>query len=299
MMRVNEIVLERIEIAAGGVELDNRGVMSDKAIEATGFAKRFVVEEGVSLFDLAMVAVSKIPREELAGIGGVVAATFSNEKRFPQLSVAVASALGLGAGVPAFDIQMACSAYPYAVYLAGRMAADTGRKILVLDGDIQSKLSDPSDAMTTPLFSDAMSATIVSSGEGESSLVDFYSKASDALSCGASGPIKMDGFGVFSFVACEVAPFLKRFLAEIGDSRIDAFVPHQANMYMVRQLANTLGLSDKLHTSGEEFANPGSVSVPLTIVERGVSGRVLIAGFGAGLSACAATVTVMSRDCHR
>jgi 3-oxoacyl-[acyl-carrier-protein] synthase III len=67
-------------------------------------------------------------------------------------------------------------------------------------------------------------------------------------------------------------------------------------MYMVRQLANTLGLADKLHTSGEKYANPGSVSIPLTIAERGVSGRVLIAGFGAGLSASAAIVTVKSRD---
>ena len=296
MIRVKEIVLERIEIALGDVEIDNRGIMSDKALDATGFTKRFVVKDGVSLFDLAMAAASKIPREELSEIGGVIAATFSNEKRFPQLSVAVASALGLGADIPAFDIQMACSAYPYAVYLAGRMAADTGRKILVLDGDIQSALSDPADTATTPLFSDAVSATVVSSGSGDESPIDFYSKASDALSCEASGPIKMDGFAVFSFVACEVAPFLKRFISGIGDSRIDAFVPHQANMYMVRQLANTLGFADKLHTSGEEFANPGSVSIPLTIVKRGVSGRVLIAGFGAGLSASAAIVTVKRRD---
>lgn len=292
MIRVKEIVLERIEIAVGDVEIDNRGVMTDKALEATGFTRRFAVKDGVSLFDLAMAAVSKIPRGELAEIGGVVAATFSNENRFPQLSVAVASALGLGANIPAFDLQMACSAYPYAVYLAGRIAADTGRKVLVLDGDIQSALSDPADTMTTPLFSDAMSATIVSSnGDGES-FVDFYSKASDALSCGPAGPIKMDGFGVFSFVACEVAPFLKRFLADIDEPPVNAFVPHQANMYMVRQLANVLGLADRLCTSGEEFANPGSVSIPLTITKRGVSGRALIVGFGAGLSACAAVVTV-------
>lgn len=296
MIRVNEIVLERIEIATGEVEIDNRGVLSDKALEATGFTKRFIVKKGVSLFDLALGAASKIPKDELVEIGGVIAATFSNERRFPQLSVAIASALGLNANIPAFDIQMACSAYPYALYLAGRMAADTGRKILVLDGDIQSALSDPSDVSTTPLFTDAMSATIVSAGEGNSSFVDFYSKSSDILSCEASGPIKMDGFGVFSFVACEVVPFLKRFLTEANEAKIDVFVPHQANMYMVRQLANSLALNDKLYTSGEEFANPGSASIPLTIAKRGVSGRVFIAGFGAGLSASAAIVTVKKCD---
>ena len=82
MIRVNEIVLERIEIATGDVEIDNRGVLSDKALEATGFTKRFIVKKGVSLFDLAFAAASKIPKEELVeieiiekiGAGGLSAA---------------------------------------------------------------------------------------------------------------------------------------------------------------------------------------------------------------------------------
>ena len=85
---------------------------------------------------------------------------------------------------------------------------------------------------------------------------------------------------------------MKNFLDKSGNPAVDAFVPHQANMYMVRQLARSLALTDKLVTSGEEFANPGSASIPLTIAYRNVKGRVLIAGFGAGLSASAAIVTV-------
>lgn len=296
MTRVREIVLERVEAVTGGIEIDNRGVLPQKAVDATGFVKRYVVKKGEGLLELALKAARRIPAKELSEVGGVIAATFSYAKRFPSLSTAVATELGLGKALPAFDLQMACSAYPYAVYLAGRMAADTGRKILVIDGDVQSALSDPADTATTPLFTDAASATIVSAGEEGAGAVDFYSRASDALSCASVGPVKMDGFGVFSFVATEVTPFLKGFLSQVNDIGIDAFVPHQANMYMVRQLASSLGLSDKLYTSGEEFANPGSASIPLTIASRGVSGRVLIAGFGAGLSAAAAVVTVKNAD---
>ena len=103
----------------------------------------------------------------------------------------------------------------------------------------------------------------------------------------------MDGFGVFSFVATEVTPFLKRFveLSAASDPRpLDGFAPHQANLYMVRQLARSLGLTDRLLTDGGAFANPGSCSVPLTLANSGRTGRMLIAGFGAGLSAAAATV---------
>lgn len=291
MMRVNEIVLERVEAAVGEVEIDNRGVLSRKALDATGFTKRYTVKEGEGLFDLAVKAARKIPAEVLSQVGGVIAATFSHANRFPQLSTAVAAELGLANSIPSFDLQMACSAYPYAVYLASRLSADTGSKILVIDGDVQSALSDPDDTSTTPLFTDAATATLVSAGEPGAGAVDFYSRASDALSCAPAGPIKMDGFGVFSFVATEVAPFLKAFAAE-AQGGIDAFVPHQANMYMVRQLAQSLGLADRLYTCGEEYANAGSASIPLTIATRNVAGRALIAGFGAGLSASAAVVTI-------
>ena len=291
MIITREIVIERVAAAVGEVAVDNRGIIPDRTIEATGFSMRRLVSPGTALADLSMRAIENLPADSLSDVDGVVAATFSSERRFPSLAASIASRLSLPSHVPAFDLQMACSAYPYAVYLAARMAADLGKKVLVVDGDIQSSLSDPDDAASTPLFSDASTASIVSAVGEVLGAVDFYTRASDALECGPVGPIKMDGFGVFSFVAAEVAPFLKRFLAEsVVD--VDAFVPHQANMYMVRQLAETLGLSDRLVTSGEEFANSGSSSIPLTIAHRGVSGRAFIAGFGAGLSASCATVRI-------
>lgn len=297
MIAVPEIVLERIAVAVGSVAVDNRGTVPAKTLEATGFTVRHVVPEGTSLIDLSLAAVRKLPEAELAAVGGVIAATFSQEDRFPALAVRLAGALGLPPTTPAFDLQLACSAYPYAVYLAGRLAADTGRRVLVVNGDIQSRLTDPADLNTTPLFSDAATATLVSADPTASarSYVGFLSHASDALTCPAAGPIRMDGFGVFSFVAAEVTPFLKAFLAEAGaaDPRpIDLFAPHQANLYMVRQLARSLGLSDRLLVSGDVYANPGSCSVPLTLAHAGKSGRALIAGFGAGLSAAVATVRV-------
>ena len=80
----------------------------------------------------------------------------------------------------------------------------------------------------------------------------------------------------------------------------DLFAPHQANMYMVRQLAKSLGLRDRLLTSGERFANPGSCSVPLTLAAAQTPpiGRALMAGFGAGLSAGAVLVT-LDASCRR
>ena len=290
MIAFPETVLERVCAAVGETEADNAVSFPANVVEATGFVRRRIAESGESLFDLAMRAVRQIPTEELADVGGVIAATFSYEMRFPSLAVRVASDLGLPPSTPAFDLQMACSAYPYAVYLASRMSADSGKRVLVVNGDLQSPLADQSDAVTAPLFSDAATVTLVRSSDSGISHFAALSRHSDALSCPASGPVTMDGFGVFSFVATEVAPFLADFVKETGELPFDGFVPHQANMYMVRRLASSLGMSDILLTSGEEFANPGSCSIPLTLTTRAHPGRYLLAGFGAGLSAAAVTV---------
>ena len=262
---------------------------------------------GESLRNLAFGAAREVARDTM-DIGGVIVATFSNERRFPSLAVEIASALGLPATTPAFDLQMACSAYPYAVYLGGRIAADTGKKVLIIDGDVQSRLVDAADHDTGSIFSDAVTASLVGVEVGvevgvgsgtKESCFDFYSKFNDeALYCGETGPIKMKGFDVFSFVATDVVRFLRDFLSSLSTNHFalgtDFFAPHQANPYMIRQLAKSLGLEDRLLTLNESKKNPGSCSIPMTLAAhpecRGH--RVLLAGFGAGYSAAAATVFV-------
>lgn len=240
---------------------------------------------GESLPDLARRAVSALG--DVDGVRGAIAATFSSPDRFPALAVRAADWLRLPAGSPAFDVQMACSAYPYALYLAGRLAADLGGRVVVVDGDAQLPLVDAFDRATGAIFSDACTATVVSAGRGESRF-DFLSRLSGDLECPAAGPIRMDGMKVFSFVATEVAAFLRGF-----GSDFDVFAPHQANPYMVRQLAKSLGLQDRLLTIPDEMKNPGSCSVPMALAANPRPGaRALVAGFGAGYSAAAGVVAL-------
>jgi 3-oxoacyl-[acyl-carrier-protein] synthase-3 len=251
------------------------------------------VGRGEPLADVALRAVDRLG-DSARGVGSVVAATFSNQDRFPSLAVRVASSLGLPMSVPAFDIQMACSAYPYALYAAGRLAADTHLPSLVIDGDVQSPLVDASDHATGEIFSDAVTATIVTADAASPSFSPFSFLTrhdASALSCPAAGPIKMDGFGVFTFVATEVSEFLREFLAEAGMSP-DMFAPHQANPYMVRQLAKSLGLSDRLLAIDDSLKNPGSCSVAMALAAGARPGTALVAGFGAGLSAAAGIVRI-------
>lgn len=285
MITIPEVVIANVTSVCGEVIVDNIPLVEARQLAATGFRTRVVVKDGTSLFDLCLSAANNIYTEHVAG---VIAATFSNENRFPSLAVQLASALGLPAETPAFDLQMACSAYPYALFLAGQMAAATKGPILVVHGDIQSRLVDKNDASTNFLFSDVATATIVRANPDATSQFAALSKASDALTCAATGPIRMDGFKVFSFVAQDVLAMLKQF----APTDYDLFVPHQANMYMVRQLAKALGAKETLISNGC-YANPGGCSIPLILHEQimqFVGKRALLAGFGAGLSAAALTV---------
>lgn len=279
---------------------------NDKAnaiVQATGFPVRRSVDPGVNVMDLmlpaAKLAIGDLPPYE---IGGVVAVSFSSPDRFPALSMRMQHELGLPRTVAAVDLGMACSGYPYGLMVAGQLAVATGRHVLLVDGDVQSAFVDVADVNTLAVMSDAATATLVAPSDGIVRM-DFRTDGShgDVLSCPAAGKIHMNGFGVFRFVATDVSVFLKEFLSEAGMTP-DFFVPHQANMYMVRQLAASLGLEQRLLSSGPRFANPGSCSVPLTLASgafpddsNGVRQfSTLIAAFGAGLSASAALINLSS-----
>ena len=279
---------------------DNRAILSelvgpakaDAIVKSTGFLFRRVAAPGTTVFDLAVAAARRaLDGVDPASLGGTVAVTFSAPDRFPALSIRLHHALGLPPDAAALDLSLACSGYPYGLFAAAQLATSSGKRVLLVDGDVQSAHVDTSDVNTLAVMSDAATATLIAPGGTPATFAFLTDGAgADVLRCGTDGKIHMDGFGVFRFVAGPVSQFLKEFCATAAMP--DIFIPHQANMYMVRQLAKSLGLENQLRTSGERFANPGSCSVPLTLAATEGAGRALFAGFGAGLSAAAAFVDV-------
>jgi len=282
--------VDNLEICTALVGAEKAGAI----VKSTGFAVRRVLETGRSLLDLALPAArAALADVDPSTLGGVVAVTFSSPARFPALAIRLQHELGLPRTCAALDLQLACGGYPYGLLVAGQLAAATGRKILLVDGDVQSAHVDASDVTTLAVMSDAATATLVSADPSTAPAAfafDTDGSGADVLSCGADGTIRMDGFGVFRYVAGPVAAFLRAFVS--SGAAPDLFVPHQANMYMVRQLAKGLGLADRLLASGERFTNPGSCSVPLTLAANDGHGLAVLAGFGAGLAASAARVSI-------
>ena len=129
----------------------------------------------------------------------------------------------------------------------------------------------------------------------------------DALQLPFGGKLTMDGLGVFKFVTMDVLYMIQGFMAEIGENpeTIDAFVPHQANVFMIQQIAKKLKFPpEKLWVSGDVLGNSSSATVPTTIaycgnevtLGAGRDRRLLIAGFGGGLSAAVGIID-LPKEC--
>ena len=159
---------------------------------------------------------------------------------------------------------------------------------------------DPADIATVPVMADAGTATLVAPSDGQDGgtwKFAFLTNGAkgDTLTLPFGGKISMDGLGIFKFVTMDVLYLICDFMAATGETpeTIDAFVPHQANVFMIQQIAKKLKFPpEKLWVSGDVFGNSSSATVPTTIAycggkneSRAAKGRLLVSGFGGGLSA--------------
>jgi len=308
-------------------------------MESTGIKTRYIANTGTSSSDLCLACAEELLRgteTDTGDIGAVIFVTFTPDRLMPFNAAIVQDKLSLNKEIPCFDISLACSGYAYGIYVASTFVKATGKKVLLLDGDIQSAYMSPYDKSTVPVMADAGSATLLSPGDDKAEWkFTFYTDGSGRESlmipaAGSASPIKvedlefkvfedggrrrntdiyMDGFTIFRFVASEISKWLLRFLEASGESAdtIDSFVPHQANMYMIKKLGRKLNI-DWEHTwqSGDVVGNSASATIPVTIafdVEKRLNtekeNRVLISGFGGGLSASAGIITLDPKSYYR
>lgn len=276
-------------------------------VKATGIKSRRVVDDETSSLDLCVSAAERlfadlgVAKEE---IGAVIDVTFTPERTMPCNACQAQRRLGLPTDMIAFDINLACSGWAYGLYVAGMMAKSTDRKVLLLDGDTQTPFMDPADIATVPVMADAGTATLVSPSRVEGGALWKFSfltngAKGDTLTLPFGGKISMDGLGIFKFVTMDVLYLIRDFMAELGETpeTIDAFVPHQANIFMIQQIAKKLKFPvEKLWISGDVLGNSSSATVPTTIAYCGISKpgdkKLLVSGFGGGLSASVGLINI-------
>lgn len=271
-------------------------------VKTTGVSKRRIVSSGAGLFDLCESACGEL--FSLTGvnpsdIGAVVSVSFTSPSRMPGISHFIQSRFGLGSDVMALDLSAACAGYIYGLYTSALLARETGKSVVLIDGDVQSAYLDGSDVSTLAVLADGATASLVSPSAGGEKLkfsFETHGEKGGALKLQDSF-IRMDGFGVFKFVASDVVRFAREFISRAAPE-VDAFIPHQPNVYMVNELARCVGIDEsKVWRSADKIGNISSASIPATIAlnfGRSPAGQTLnavLCGFGGGLSIGAAKLS--------
>src|SRR5262245_56710579 len=169
---------------------------SDLCLEA---AKRCIDQAGVKTSDIDLVLVG----------------TFTPDMSFPSTACLVQDQLKLSC--PAVDLQAACAGFMYALITGyAYVASGASDLALVIGGDCNSRVTNPNDIKTYPLFGDGAGAVLIARGAAEQGILAYVLGADgsggDLLSrpaCGSRMPpsaeyldkglqyMHMDGRAVF------------------------------------------------------------------------------------------------------
>jgi 3-oxoacyl-[acyl-carrier-protein] synthase-3 len=105
--------------------------------------------------------------------------------------------------------------------------------------------------------------------------------------------IRMQGNEVFKHAVRSMADAAQEALTanELGPDDIDLFIPHQANIRIMKKVAERLKIPlDRVYVNIERYGNTSSATIPVALDEANRSGRlkpgdlVLLDGFGGGLT---------------
>jgi 3-oxoacyl-[acyl-carrier-protein] synthase-3 len=160
--------------------------------------------------------------------------------------------------------------------------ADT---ILLVGTEIISRMVDWTDRGTCILFGDGAGAVVMQADSDTSRGVLATCLASDGsmgdmLRMPAYGDkrfMHMKGSEVFKHAVRLMSEIARQACSQAGVSIEDAdvIIPHQANIRIIRGLAEKLGVSmEKVVTNIEKFGNTSSASIPLALDDAWSTGRI-------------------------
>ncbi|PSL57235.1 3-oxoacyl-[acyl-carrier-protein] synthase III [Saccharothrix carnea] len=286
----------------------------------TGIGQRHVVAPGVATSDLAVDAGSRaLKAADVDHVDLVVVATTTPDHPCPATAPSVAARLGLG-HVPAYDLAAVCTGFVYALASgAGAVASGLAKSVLVIGAETYSSILDPTDRTTSVIFGDGAGAVVLGAGEHDEpgALLEFDLGSDGTLadvimipgggSRQRSGGVpadpadvyfRMDGKRVFRAAVQRMAGSARVVLDRAGwrVDDVDRFVGHQANVRILRAVAEELGLApDRLVVNLDKVGNTSAASIPLALAdaaqrdELSSGDRVVLSAFGGGVTwgACA------------
>jgi 3-oxoacyl-[acyl-carrier-protein] synthase-3 len=238
-------------------------------------------------------------------------ATFTPDMAFPATACLVQEQLGLNC--PAVDMQAACAGFMYALITgAAYVVSGASDLALIIGGDCNSRILNPDDIKTYPLFGDGAGAALLTRGRADQGILAYSLGADgsggDLLSrpaCGSRLPptpellakglhyMHMDGRAVFRWAVAILCDTIQDVLQAGGFKPLDVdlYIPHQANIRIINASIDVLKVPrSRVFNNLDRYGNTSAGSIPLALDEAISEGRLkpdnltLLSGFGAGLA---------------
>ena len=278
--------------------------------QRTGIITRRRASKGLDAIDLAETAsIEAIKNSGIkpSQIGAVLVSTISNVMVTPSMSSLLAERIG-ATPAPAYDISAACAGYTYAIAQADALVrSGAAEYVLVVGAEKLSQYVHPEDRSISFLLGDGAGAAVVGPADEPGISVTIWGSDGskwDAVGMNATfeeyldkvkpwPTMRQDGQTVFRWAVWEMAKVAKEALDAAGITVDDlaAFVPHQANMRIIDELAKQLKLPERVQIGRdiETTGNTSAASIPLAThrllkehpeLSGGLSLQI---GFGAGL----------------
>ena len=275
----------------------------------TGIEQRHIAADDETTSDLAYHA--SLAAMETAGVGPqeidmIVVGTCTPDLVFPNVACLLQERLGI-AGGPAFSVEAACSGFMYALTTADQfMRTGSIRRALVIGAETMSRIVDWTDRETCVLFGDGAGAVVIEAAD-EPGLI--YSNlgadgryknllyADTGISKKSSAPdaslLRMKGNEVFKVAVRTLERMVDQVIEEndLEQGEIDWFVPHQANLRIIKATAKRLRIPmERVILTVAEHGNTSAASVPMALDTAVRDGRIkrgdllLLEAFGGGFT---------------
>ena len=297
-------------------DLEKRLDTSDKwIVERTGIRERRMLQPGEALSDLFAAASGQAMAE--AGVGprdldAIICGTVTPDRRLPATACEVQARLGANRAL-AFDLAAACPGWLYGLTVAeGLIASGASGTVLVLGGDRNTSIIDPTDRTTAVLFGDGAGAAVLRPADDGRGILSSVLGADGSLghllyipAGGSTEPlsekvvrersyyVRMAGREVFKVAVRRMAQACCQALVQAGTTgdQLDLLVPHQANRRIIEATAKEAGVPMcKVMVNVDRYGNTSAGSILLALAQAREEGRlfpgalVALVSFGAGFT---------------
>lgn len=267
--------------------------------KASGIKSRYIVSEKENVLSLSIHSAKKILRKfPKKKIDFLIFVSQTSHLKFPSISCLLQNELKLRNDIQAFDINMGCSGFVYALNVAQKIILSKECKNgLIICSDTYSKYISKSNSSCRPIFSDASSSILVGDS-GKKSILNFVygtdgAGAYDLCLKEKSNDMFMNGSKVALFSLDKVPKSIKELLLKSNTkiNKINKFIFHQASKFVLEHIYKNLDLKkNQIYENYDKFGNTVSSSIPIALKEASKlniiknNDNIILSGFGVGLS---------------